>query len=102
MAYAMSRSHLRWAASVAALLFAALPLAAAIALARRARPTLMLSLAVGGAAWIAGRWAERLWTTLGWLTLSAVAGLLRMGSDEVVSVPRRLQVGLPSVHVRVA
>jgi exosortase E/protease (VPEID-CTERM system) len=87
---------------VAALLFAALPPAAAIALARRARPTLMLSVAVGGAAWVAGRWAERLWTTLGWLTLSAVAGLLRMGSDEVVSVPGKLEVGLRSFHVRVA
>jgi exosortase E/protease (VPEID-CTERM system) len=102
--------QLRWfvlwvvvgAASVAALLFAALPPAAAIALARRARPTLMLSIAIGGAAWITGRWAERLWTTLGWLTLSAVAGLLRMGSDEVVSVPARLDVGLRSFHVRVA
>jgi exosortase E/protease (VPEID-CTERM system) len=90
------------AASVTALLFAALPPAAAIALARRARPTLMLSVAVGGAAWVAGRWAERLWTTLGWLTLSAVAGLLRMGSDEVVSAPGRLEVGLRSFHVRVA
>jgi exosortase E/protease (VPEID-CTERM system) len=36
------------------------------------------------------------------LTLSAVAGLLRMGSDEVVSVPDRLEVGLRSFHVRVA
>src|SRR5258708_37695048 len=101
MAYAMSRSHLRWAASVAALLFAALPPAAAIALARRARPTLMLSIAVGGAAWIAGRCAERLWTTLGWLTLSAVAGLLRLGSDGVVGGPGPPVVRLRSVLVRV-
>ena len=90
------------AASAAALLLAALPPASATAFARRARPTLMLSIAVGGAAWVAGLWAERLWTTLGSLTLSAVAGVLRLGSDDVVSVPSRLEVGLPSFHVRIA
>lgn len=90
------------AASATALLFAALPPAAAIALARRARPTLALGVAVGGAAWMAGRWAERLWVPLGSLTVSAVAGLLRLGSDQVVSVPDRLDVGLRSFHVRVA
>jgi exosortase E/protease (VPEID-CTERM system) len=90
------------AASIAALLLTVLPPAAAIALARRAWPTVVLSIAVGGLAWVAGRWAERLWTTLGSLTLSAVAGLLHLGSGDVVSVPERLEVGLRSFHIRVA
>jgi exosortase E/protease (VPEID-CTERM system) len=90
------------AASLATLLLTAVPFGPALALARRARPTLLLSVLVGSLAWFAGRWAERLWTSLGSLTLRAVAALLRLHSDEVISAPDRLEVGLRSFQIRVA
>lgn len=90
------------AASVVALLLTAVPPGFALSLLRRMRWGLLTAVLVGGLAWCAGRWAERLWTPLGYLTLRAVAALLRLFSTDVISLPERLQVGLRGFQIRVA
>ncbi len=69
---------------------------------RRLWPALTVAVAVGVAAWTAGRAAEASWPPLSVATLSAVAAVLRMFGCPVVARPEELVVGAGGFDVRVA
>lgn len=83
-----------------ALAQALFPLRALIPLACRLGGPLALGATTGLTAWLAGIVAIRLWEPLRWLTLEAVAGVLRIvAGAEVISDAATARLGVQAFHV---
>lgn len=76
------------------------PLGALVPLARRLVKVLALGATTGFTAWLAGLVAIRLWEPLRWLTLEAVAGVLRLvAGTDVISDAATARLSVQTFHV---